>query len=157
MVFGRESVPNPRFADEVSRIPRIGLDLLPELSDEHPQVLRLIDGVAAPDGLQDGAMGEHAVGVPRQERKQLELFRCEPNLFAAPHDASPVVVNRQITGFELSPKNIPKRTYLCKWKEGPPIGRPSLSSVRNRVLIGEEVQHHLVELLGVLVGVVRKY
>ena len=43
-------------------------------------MLRLVDGMRSPDGLQDGAMGEHATGMLRQEHQQFELLGRQAKL-----------------------------------------------------------------------------
>ena len=72
--------------------------LLAELRHERPQMFGLLHGVRAPDGLEDRAMRQDAVGISRQQRQQLELLRRQANLLAGAHDAAAVVVDREIAG-----------------------------------------------------------
>ena len=57
----------------------VRLDLLPKRTHEHAEVLRLIGGMRAPHGLQDGAVGQHAAGMLGKKREQLELLGREPH------------------------------------------------------------------------------
>ena len=75
---------------------RVRLELLPELRDEHPQVLGLVDGVRSLDGLQNRTMRQHAVAVVGQERQQIELLRRQADLFFAAHHAMPVIVDGDV-------------------------------------------------------------
>ena len=46
-------------------------------------MLRLIDGMRSPDGLQDRPMREDAPGMLREEHQKLELLGREPKLLVA--------------------------------------------------------------------------
>src|SRR5436305_12572958 len=52
-----QAVPDPRLAHDVARLRRVVFDLLAQLSNEHPEVLRLIDRVVPPESLQYRAVG----------------------------------------------------------------------------------------------------
>src|SRR5262245_328511 len=95
-----QSIAYPRLAEQVAGIARIGLDLLAKLRDQHPKVLRLIDGVGPPNGFQDGTMRQYTVGVSREQREQFELFRRQPNLVVATHDAVTAVVDGQVADLD---------------------------------------------------------
>ena len=68
---------------EVVRWARVRLDLLPQLRDQRPQVLRLLDGVGPPHRLEDGAMRQHAIVIAGQQRQQLEFLRRQPDLVSS--------------------------------------------------------------------------
>src|SRR5262245_1809402 len=76
----RNPIPNPGLGQDDLRIIRPRLDLLPELADIDPQILRVLGMRWSPDGGKDLAMRHHAPGMPRQKRQQLELFRRQPDL-----------------------------------------------------------------------------
>ena len=90
--LGRQPIANPRFTEQVSGMRGIGFDLLAKLPHQHPQVLGLVDGVRAPDGLQDRAMGQHAIRVAREKRQQIKFLRRQADLFVASDDTPPIVV-----------------------------------------------------------------
>ena len=46
---------------------RVGLDFLAQLRDERPQVFRLFNRIRAPNGFQDGAMGEDTIVIAREQ------------------------------------------------------------------------------------------
>src|SRR5579862_350126 len=96
-----QPVSDPRLADDVTRPGDVGLDLLSQLADQHPEVFRLIDGVRSPDRLEDDAMREDAAGMPGQQGQQVELFRREANLFVLSNDPSPIEVDDEIAGRHL--------------------------------------------------------
>jgi hypothetical protein len=77
---GSEPISNPGLTLDVPRVRRVGLELLPQLPDQHPKMLGLIDGLRAPDRFEDRAMRQDAPGVPRQQRHEIELFRREADL-----------------------------------------------------------------------------
>src|SRR5581483_9206554 len=56
-----ESIADPRFGDEITRIRWIGLELLPQLPHEHAQVLRLLLRGLAPHRLEQRAVRDHAI------------------------------------------------------------------------------------------------
>jgi hypothetical protein len=67
----------------------VNLDLLSQVADEHSQILRLFNIIAAPHGAQQLPMGEHLPGVLNQVNKQLILLRSQADLFSADfYDAS---------------------------------------------------------------------
>ena len=61
---GFESIPNPRFAEDIARL-AARLDLLAQLRHQHPQVLRLVQSGAAPDR-QQRLVGQHAVCIANE-------------------------------------------------------------------------------------------
>ena len=63
-------------------------------------MLGLIDGMRSPDGLQDGAVREHAAGMLRQEHQQLELLRRQPDLLVAAADRVPVAIDDEIAAHD---------------------------------------------------------
>src|SRR5436190_14060355 len=77
LIARREAVSDPRLAQEISRIGRVGLDLLAQLRHERPQVLRLFDGIRPPDGLENRAVGENSIAIVCKQGQQLKLFRRE--------------------------------------------------------------------------------
>ena len=79
---------------------RVRLDLLAQRADQHAQVLRLIDRVRAPDGLEDGAVGQHPAGMLRQERQQLEFLRRQPHFFAVPEHPESLAVDDQVAAHD---------------------------------------------------------
>src|SRR6478609_2309691 len=73
-LFGGESISDPRLAHEVARLRGVGLDLLSQLPDEHPQVLGLVDRLRSPDRLQNRAVGDDPVRVAGEKCEEVELF-----------------------------------------------------------------------------------
>src|SRR5207244_156157 len=100
--FGDKAVSDPRLTDQILRLSRIGLDLLAELRHQHPQVLRLVDGVRSPDRFQDRAMREDAVCAARQQREEIEFLRCEANLLVLPDHAMAIVVDDEIAHLQAT-------------------------------------------------------
>src|SRR5262249_7383665 len=100
--FSRQSIPHPRLAQQVAGMRRIRFDLLSELRDEHPEVLRLIDGTSTPDRLQNGAMRQDAVWISRQQREEVELFRSEANLVFAAEYAVAIVIDRHVADLQAA-------------------------------------------------------
>ena len=98
---GGQSVADPWFADEDLRVSRVHFNLFSELRHQHPQVLRLVDSVAAPDRLEDRAMRQDAVGVSGEQGQQFEFLRRETNFLAAADDAAAVVVDGQVRPLHL--------------------------------------------------------
>ena len=79
----RKPVADPRLGHDVARTRGIGFELLAQRTEQHAQMLRLVDGMRSPDGLQDGAVGQDATGMLRQEHQQLELLGRQANLLVA--------------------------------------------------------------------------
>src|SRR5207248_9807537 len=75
-----ESIPDPRFAEKISRLGRVWLDLLAQLSHQDPQVFRLVHGVRSPDRLQDDTMRQDTVGIMSEQGEQLEFLWRQPDL-----------------------------------------------------------------------------
>ena len=100
--LGHEAVPHPRFADEIPRLGGIRFELFAKLSDERPQVLRLLHCCRPPDLLEDGAMSQHAVVIAGQQRQELEFLWGQPNLGLSTQDSAAIVVNGQVSSPELT-------------------------------------------------------
>src|SRR5262245_6920477 len=77
-----EPVAHPRLGDEVARVRRIRLELLPQLPHEHAKVLRLLLRGLAPYRLEKRGVGEDPVRVAGHVHKEIELFRRQPHLTA---------------------------------------------------------------------------
>src|SRR4029078_1235180 len=92
-----EGVADPGFGGDVLRLGRVAFELAAERGDQHAEVLGLIDGIGAPDRLEDRAMREPPAGVLRQEQQELELLRGQPQLVAAPRDAAVIEIDREIS------------------------------------------------------------
>src|ERR1043166_8831095 len=58
-----EAVADPRLGEDVAGLGRRGLELPAQRVHQHAKVLRLIDGVRAPDRFEDRAVREDAPGV----------------------------------------------------------------------------------------------
>src|SRR4030095_12588136 len=89
------------FRQQIPRSSRITLDLAPKRSDEHAQVLGLVDGIWSPDGLQNGAMCEHPARMLREEQQEIEFLWREPDLLAATEDAPPIPIDHEIAACNL--------------------------------------------------------
>ena len=100
--LGHEAVPHPRFADEIPRLGGIRFELFAKLSDERPQVLRLLHCCRPPDLLEDGTMSQHAVVIAGQQRQELEFLWGQPNLGLSTQDSAAIVVNGQVSSPELT-------------------------------------------------------
>src|SRR6266705_2550614 len=94
--IAREPIANPRLTNQVPRLRRIGLDLLAELSDEHPEVLGLVHDVRTPNGLEYRPMRQHPITVLRKKREQLEFLRRQTNLVVASDGPPAAVVDRHV-------------------------------------------------------------
>ena len=79
-------VAGPAFGDEAVADPGLGLDvllaglgfeLLAQLADEDAEILRLVGRLRAPDGGEQGAVGDHLAGVAGQVREQIEFLGRE--------------------------------------------------------------------------------
>ena len=79
-----EAVADPWLGEDVGGRGGVWLDLPAHGCHQHAQVLRLIDGVRPPDGLEDGAVGQDATRALRQVQQQLEFLRRQAHLFAIP-------------------------------------------------------------------------
>ena len=91
-----EPVAHPWFAPQIPWIRGIGLDLASELRHQRPEVLRLLDGIGAPDRLEDRPVRQHAVMVAHEQREKVQFLRRQANLLLPAQDTSTVVVDRQI-------------------------------------------------------------
>src|SRR5579871_1012412 len=80
---------------------RIDLDLLAELADIDPQILRI--GQLVPELLEQEAMGQHLAGVLHQDAQELIFLRRQFDLALADlHDAAHQV-DREIAGAKHRP------------------------------------------------------
>ena len=59
-------------------------------------MLRLIDRVRSPDGLQDGSMRQYATGLLRHEYQQVELLRCQTDCFRTTPHSVPMPIDGEI-------------------------------------------------------------
>src|SRR4029453_12836439 len=76
-----EAVADPWLSEDVLRRGRVRLNLLSQRSDQHSQVLGLIDEMRPPNRFEDGPMGHHAPWGLRQKRGQLEFVGGQPCFF----------------------------------------------------------------------------
>lgn len=76
--FGDEAVSNPGLRLDVLAA-GFTFELFAELSDEDAEVLRLVGGLASPDGGQERAMGDDLAGVASEMEQEVEFFRGEVN------------------------------------------------------------------------------
>src|ERR1035438_4879983 len=60
-----ETIPHPRFGEDVLWRTGIGLQLLAQLADEDPQIFVLFDAVTAPHRVQNRAVSQHLAGMLR--------------------------------------------------------------------------------------------
>jgi hypothetical protein len=72
-----EPVADPSLGQDQSRLAGIALQLLAELTDEHPQILDVVLMRGAPHGGQQLAMREHLAGRECALRQQVILARAE--------------------------------------------------------------------------------
>ena len=95
-----------------------GLDLGPQLSDEDPQILRVVGVGRAPDGGEDLAMGDDAAGMAHQRRQQVELLWRQLDRLPVLDDAPLFQVDDKPVG-------------LVTWRGGL-VGREWRKAVRSR-------------------------
>ena len=81
---GVEAIADPRFGDDVAWLFG-GFYLLAELADVDAEIFGLI-GVGAPNGVQEGAMGEDLAGVFSEDDEEVELLGCEVGFLASDDD-----------------------------------------------------------------------
>src|SRR5438552_12722276 len=82
-VRGREDAPSAfrhpiadaRLGQHDLRVIGLVLDLLPQLADIDPQILRVLDMRRAPDRGEDLLVRQHPASVAGEERQQIELLR----------------------------------------------------------------------------------
>src|SRR5262252_4367092 len=74
-----QTISHPRLGQQELGIGGIGLDLLAKLFDEDAQVFGFVAVVGSPDGLQELAMWNRAVGMKGQITEKIELLRSEPD------------------------------------------------------------------------------
>src|SRR5262249_13817743 len=94
-----EPVSHPRLGEDVAR--RIfRFDFFSELIDKDAQVLRLLNALWPPDGLQQHAMGQHLFRMPRHINQQVEFFWGEMYLFSGYGNDSGLQVDMKITNLD---------------------------------------------------------
>src|SRR5262249_30097447 len=75
-----EAVANPGICQDVSRLV-VRLELVAQLIDEDAEILRLMDALSAPHGVQERAVSEHLVGMARHVDQQIKFFGREVTFF----------------------------------------------------------------------------
>jgi len=80
------AVPDARFRKDSAGLIRIQLELLAELTDVDAQILHVVGILRAPDGGQNGMVGEHAPGMRRQVGQKLVFYAGQLELFAVAGD-----------------------------------------------------------------------
>src|SRR5690242_19626280 len=97
---GIKSITYPRLGENVTRRCRIGLDFLPQLSDEDSQILGLLRIVSTPDCGQQLPMSQHLARVSDQMREQLEFLRRQVNLFSKHDYFSCLHIQLEVASFQ---------------------------------------------------------
>src|SRR4051812_2441261 len=69
-----EPVADARLSEDHRRLRRVGLDLLSQLSDIDPQILRVALMGGTPHGVQHLFVGHNLARMPRKEPQELELL-----------------------------------------------------------------------------------
>src|SRR5215207_4572982 len=75
----RKSISHAELSTQNARTARITLDLVPELSHEYAQIVRIVLVRQTPDFLQELLMGDHVAGMLGQRLQQAKLFRRQLN------------------------------------------------------------------------------
>src|SRR5438309_12125875 len=78
-----EAITDTGLIREVARFGGFALELLPELPDEHTQVVRLLDVRRSPDLLEKLAVGDDPAGVLDERDQEPVLGRRQVNLLVA--------------------------------------------------------------------------
>src|SRR6266851_4695913 len=91
---------HPRFRQDVFRVRRIALNLLPKLVDHHAQILGLFSIIRPPDGLQQSSVGERFSLIRDQQFQHFEFFRGQMHVLTARHDGATLKIDGQILRFE---------------------------------------------------------
>ena len=103
-----------------------GSILAAQASDEHPQMLGLIDRVRPPDRLENGAMREHPSGILRQKAEELELLWRQAHFLAVDQ------TRKRSRSMTIGPRHESVRsTPACRSAEGRHVSVASSSSVPN--------------------------
>src|SRR5258708_1083081 len=79
---GVEAVANPGLREYVTGRTGIGLDLLPQLADEHAQVLGLFAVVCSPDCGEQFSMSQNFSRVPHKVGEQIEFLWRQMDFFS---------------------------------------------------------------------------
>ncbi len=96
-----EAVADPKLRLQESRTHRIVLQLASEVRDVHAQVrLRVAEYAPLPDHVEQVSVREHASGIPRERREQVELGGGQVDALAALSHRARRQVDRQITGLD---------------------------------------------------------
>src|SRR3984957_18988308 len=88
------AVADARLGFDGERHRRIDLYLGPELSDENPEVLRVLGMRRPPDRGQNLPMAHHSARVAKEDRKQVIFFRRQLDWRPVAADEAPVEVHR---------------------------------------------------------------
>src|SRR5829696_6121147 len=83
-----QPVADARLSQNDRRLGRVRLDLLSQLSNIDPQILRVALMGGTPHGVQHLFVGHNLAGVPRKKSQEFELLRREPYLFAVAANAA---------------------------------------------------------------------
>src|SRR5262245_46109766 len=72
----RNSISDPRLRQNEPGVVGVVFDLLPQLADVDAKILRVFGMRRTPNRSQNLLVGQHAAGVPREEREKLEFLGC---------------------------------------------------------------------------------
>ena len=85
----------------------ISFNFSPKLTDQDAEVLLLSGAVAAPDALENRAVGEHPAGVRSENREQLEFLGRQTNLEVAAVDSTAIEVDHEVAPLDASVQVLP--------------------------------------------------
>ena len=74
LLLAEEAIAHGGLGGEITRIGGIVLELLAELADNDPQVVRVLEVVRPPDLSQQVLLGDHAAAVPHEQGEDTELL-----------------------------------------------------------------------------------
>jgi hypothetical protein len=80
---GFEAIADPRFREDVMRTRFVGLKFLPQVSNKHSKIFRLLYAVRAPNSRQQFSMRKHAAGISCHVDQEIELFGREMHVAIA--------------------------------------------------------------------------
>ena len=86
----------------IDRRAGIALDLVAQLADEHPQILRVALVRGAPDRGEELAVGHHPAGIAGERRQQIVFARRQLDRRAVARDEAALDVDRQTV--DLDPR-----------------------------------------------------
>src|SRR5579871_3005866 len=89
----------------------VGLDFLPQILDEHTQIIDLIAVIRAPYGLKQLAMRDNLIGMLRKVAQQVQLFWREAGCHVSTSYGPGGEVDSEIAGMQ------PGRR---RWRNGEP-------------------------------------